>query len=295
MSWNARRFAIAAHNSRHARGQQALWLTAEAIDRIGSAHKHQTLDFSDVPPFPEAGIVVGFGYPYETESGGEVRMLSLTNTTTAQFSLSGGQTHTALCSPSPTITEAVDSEAWGAVVGLHSGASYYAMDTRAEVLDVHVELVAEWAGMGAVSLGDDMSAVSRRIGMVDTHLPASLTPTERAVLRYFAHAAWTSLHEPVEREVSATTLSQSPIRTGKGRRARDVSVSVIDVRRSSTTRSTPSGRVIERDHRWERIGHWRMQPFGKGRTERRRIWIDPVVCGPVDKPLLVRPKVSVLR
>jgi hypothetical protein len=38
-------------------------------------------------------------------------------------------------------------------------------------------------------------------------------------------------------------------------------------------------------HRWIVNGHWRNQPFGKGRAQRRLVWIAPYVKGPEDKDL----------
>lgn len=44
-------------------------------------------------------------------------------------------------------------------------------------------------------------------------------------------------------------------------------------------------------HRWMVRGHWRLQPCGPRRSQRRLIWIDPFIKGPSDKPLDVRPTV----
>jgi hypothetical protein len=39
---------------------------------------------------------------------------------------------------------------------------------------------------------------------------------------------------------------------------------------------------------WIVRGHWRNQPHGKDRAERRRIWIQPYWKGPDDAPRLLR-------
>lgn len=290
MSWNARRFAIAANDSRYTRGRQALWLTPDAIERIGSALNHETLNLADAPPFPDEGLVVGFGTGMETKVGDTVYAVRVIPLPHGQ-----GAVHTHMCTPQPTLGEVLSQPDWAQVFRPIGGSMYYAMSQRMEFLDAQSEMVAD-SEIGRVSLGDSSRALFTSEGLpTDDLLVDGLNPAERGVLRYFAHSAWALLHEPIEREVSATTLSTAPIRTGKGRRAKDVSVSVIDVRRSAATRSAPSGRVIEHDHRWTRRGHWAWRACGKGKTERRRVWLDEVVCGPADKPLLRRPKVSVLR
>lgn len=290
MSWNPRRFAIAVDDSQYTRGRQALWLTADAIERIGSALKHETLNFADAPPFPDEGLVVGFAEGMETEAGDIVHSVRVIPLPQGQ-----GAIHTHRCTPEPTLGEVLDQPDWEQVFSGVGGSLYYALSQRMAFLDAQSEMIAD-SSIGRVSLADSCLGLFTSRGLpVDHLLVDGLNPSERAVIRYFVHAAWVLLHEPVEREVSATVLSPTPIRTGKGRRARDVSVSVIDVRRSTTTRSAPSGRVIEHDHRWTRRAGWAWRACGKGKTERRRVWIDEVICGPADKPLIRRPKVSVLR
>lgn len=49
------------------------------------------------------------------------------------------------------------------------------------------------------------------------------------------------------------------------------------------------------DHRFIVSGHWREQPYGPGRSQRRRQWIAPYIKGPKDKPLRLDETVRVLR
>lgn len=51
----------------------------------------------------------------------------------------------------------------------------------------------------------------------------------------------------------------------------------------------------EWSHRWVVNGHWRWQPHGPGRKERKLIWIPPFIKGPDNKPLIVRDDVRVVR
>jgi hypothetical protein len=50
----------------------------------------------------------------------------------------------------------------------------------------------------------------------------------------------------------------------------------------------------EREYRWWVRGHWRNQPYGPGRAERRLIYIDPQVRGPEGKPIKASTTVRVL-
>lgn len=262
--WNARQFAreSCGNYSGNEPDRMLVWVTADALERVNSALIHGTLDMDSAPPLPtDVDVVVGFETP-----------LPLVHRVLPNGDLG-------VSAPNVVIYGVDEGNPKRAALLVARG---FDADASATCL-----------------LAPGIRPLAHSIGLAREHtqhtqLPAAFGDGLEHVAQVL-RAVWALRHEPVEREVSATTLSQCPIRTGKGRRARDESVSVIDVRRSTTTRSTPSGRVIERDHRWERIGHWRRQPFGKGRTQRRRIWIDPVVCGPPDKPLLTRPKVAMLR
>jgi hypothetical protein len=53
--------------------------------------------------------------------------------------------------------------------------------------------------------------------------------------------------------------------------------------------------AVDWSHRWWVSGHWRRQPCGPGRRERRLTYIAPHIKGPEDKPLDVRPTVNVWR
>lgn len=71
-------------------------------------------------------------------------------------------------------------------------------------------------------------------------------------------------------------------------------VSVIALRRK--TQPASGTREVEWTHRWIRRGHWRQQPYKEnGDWVKRAIWIHPTICGPDDKPLLVRDRVYSLK
>lgn len=64
-------------------------------------------------------------------------------------------------------------------------------------------------------------------------------------------------------------------------------VTVINLRSTPTRGDGES--AVEWSHRWLRRGHWRQQPYKiDGEWVRKTIWIHPTVCGPADKPLIIR-------
>lgn len=72
-------------------------------------------------------------------------------------------------------------------------------------------------------------------------------------------------------------------------------VTVIILRRRKATGEGQN--LVEWDHRWVRRGHWRQAWFGpmSGERYQRAIYINPTICGPEDKPLIIRPHVNVLK
>lgn len=97
----------------------------------------------------------------------------------------------------------------------------------------------------------------------------------------------------------ATTETLSPERAiarRSHRRGLGSNVNVIDVRRRRTVVSdTGEHHEVAWSRRWIVEGFWRNQPYGPGRSLRRRQWIDPYMKGPSDKPLVVRDTVRVVR
>lgn len=143
------------------------------------------------------------------------------------------------------------------------------------------------------------------------------TQTEQGLMAYFPEG-WTKeqmtprlMTEPVLTWlVSALRIMQTPIadvrRQGlpanvrKGllkrpHRFKEKAVTVIEFRRRKGENILSTER--EFSHRWLRRGHWRKQWMGSEKTDDRRqvrIWIHPQVCGPADKPFILRRHVNAL-
>lgn len=78
-------------------------------------------------------------------------------------------------------------------------------------------------------------------------------------------------------------------------RFKNKAVTVIEFRRRTSEFASHGER--EFSHRWLRRGHWRKQWYGSEKTGDRRqvrIWIHPTICGPEDKPVLLRQHVNAL-
>lgn len=103
-----------------------------------------------------------------------------------------------------------------------------------------------------------------------------------------AHALWLMMgqtvalthEERVERHaVKRATRAKLPAK-----------VTVVKLRRERE-QTVGGHETREYDHHWIVNGHWRWQPFGPGRTQRRRIWIAPFMKGDLSKPLLTTEKI----
>ena len=157
-------------------------------------------------------------------------------------------------------------------------------------------ILGRWSLVGAELLYDD-----QRLGPGMTDVPAEdaaaiLADGDRVspytnTSRY-AVALWMLLGQTV------ADVAEEHVRKTSARAARRMGipdrVTVIQLRRTAGSRSEGETDV-EWSHRWVVRGHWRWQPYGTHRAERRRIWIAPFVKGPEDKPLVVTDKVYDLR
>lgn len=69
------------------------------------------------------------------------------------------------------------------------------------------------------------------------------------------------------------------------------SVTVIDLRRASTSSEDTTTSTVNWTRRWAVRGHYRRAKVGKGRQEVRRVWVSGHVKGPDDKPLIISTKI----
>lgn len=74
----------------------------------------------------------------------------------------------------------------------------------------------------------------------------------------------------------------------------DSTVRLVDVRRRHEPSEGKGEHTVEWSHRWVVEGHWRQQAYGPNHSLRRPKFILPYIKGPTDKPIVVRPTVSVV-
>lgn len=108
----------------------------------------------------------------------------------------------------------------------------------------------------------------------------------------YVHAFWLLLTQSISEttdEHVRKTVRRIAQQAGLPARVR-----VVALRRSEGSRR-PGESTVDWAHRWVVRGHWRWQPYGPGRQQRRRTWIAPYVKGPDGKPIVVSDKVYDVR
>lgn len=142
-----------------------------------------------------------------------------------------------------------------------------------------------------VPLGDHKLEVSEEIARqyedVDGIQAEPFTNPHRLV-----HAFWLLLSQ---------TLVAREIERGDRKMARRMKkmgvpneVTVITFRRTDYDPKMEGIARVEWSHRWLVRGFWRWQPYKneEGKWDRKRIWINPYVKGPADKPLVITQKIN---
>lgn len=288
--WNARKFAETAQRLPvGAFGKPRLiWVTAEAMTRALDAWRNGVLDLMTVP-LPDEPLLFGLG---------------------------------AGLAPDASLSSWLDIDSLLAVMiavepcpGIRGFAARYADDITLigglgqTVEDGHVLVPMSREG---TELGGVLTSVwggsldiggERTVPIRPTIPPPALggNPLELAMdqLTALTNALvvilWALINTPTAQSDSAMTVEASTVTLGKKRKRRDMDISMVDIKRAPGVRYAPSGRVIHHDHRWEVIGHWKRQRYGKGNAQVKRIYREPFICGPEDKPLIRKPKVHVLR
>ena len=107
-------------------------------------------------------------------------------------------------------------------------------------------------------------------------------------------AIWHLMHQTL-----AALTEEEPDRAARKRSKKLdalTKVTVIELRHRESRRREGPGSEVDWSHRWLRRGHWRRQWFkdDEGEWRRKEIYIQPTVCGPEDKPLVIREHVNAL-
>lgn len=271
MSWNPTRYARVLDKRMKTDNAELLWLTNNAFERVSQGVETGAVELTSVP-FPTTTYV---GLPQGSP-------LSEYGIAFFAMHVETPEEMKETAKDDPLFAEVLNTPEIQSSVRVYD---WVCMDERGEFVSVIEEVILDHQ--------DEMNRViTHASGFADEeYLYETLTMCTRMLL-----SSWTLFNEPDEREVCATVretvqvVSKSARKRSKGRPS--PSISVLDIKRgASNVRYIGAGRQVEHDHRWEVRGHWRNQPHGPGRSERRMQWIDSFVCGPDDKPLVKKPKV----
>lgn len=276
--WTPRTFAELAQHIplRGTDSPRLVWVTNDGLHRLVDAYNQGALDMFQ-HPLPEQPLILGFE-PSLTVSGdatSSVEMLVIEDSRNLQ--------RDAVQMGIPRDPLMCDT---GRIVG---------MWTLGAVEELGSFLTSEFGGSAECGM--------ERLTPAPKAMPVALggdpLEVERATLISLLHRVigivWAGMNEPQAQEDAALSVAAERVSVGKKRQRWSRDISVVDIRRVRGVRHAPSGRQIEHDHRWVRDGHWRDQACGPRHSLRKRIWIDEVICGPADKPLIRRTKVQRLR
>lgn len=144
--------------------------------------------------------------------------------------------------------------------------------------------------------GDSMGPTKEltdSIEEISGNTPVSVTPS------YVFHALVLMLQQPAE----IVTISKKEVsnkKQTKRLKAKNIpsEVTIIDIRHKyRSVYSSASTTDREYSRRWLVTGHWRWQPMKDRETGlaiRKRIWVNPYIKGPADKPFVATKRVHAL-
>jgi hypothetical protein len=123
--------------------------------------------------------------------------------------------------------------------------------------------------------------------LVDTGSPAGvLVATWLLIAQRLAETAPAAVDKAVRKAYQRTGRPAPDVRLIRIRGAHTAG--------SATRRPAGDQDSPQREFRWWVKGHWRNQPYGRGRAQRRLIFLDPHLRGPEGKPIKASTTVRVL-
>lgn len=289
MSWNPRRMVDFVKGASVTKGNPSyVWLTPDAVTRVGECEAHQAVWQTEV--LPSESLIIGLGAPVPTTYG-DASLLLVPGVETARMAL----TQSALKSSDPRYAKDMMNQAArlpDEVVDANRTIAVHARNNLRQLASTVISMPdwrtqpltkeeAETERAAAVEYGHDV-----QFGL--------LYGEDIDRILYLVRAAWTLLNEPDEREFTATTVDTSSVTVGRNRKARNLPVQVVDIRRpaaGSGGNTDLNKEPLDHQYRWYVKGHPRLQWFGSGDGRfQRPIWIDQHVRGPEDKP--IKPRVT---
>lgn len=170
-------------------------------------------------------------------------------------------------------------------------------DREKRYLEELLKVRGRWGYVGVVlyingeQVGDELIAVSEELQRQYADVEGVQTEAFSNPKRLI-HSLWLMLNQ---------TLVERGRDFGDRRFARRMKrmglpndVTIIRFRRTEYTRKHEGEVNVEWSHRWLVRGFWRWQPYKneKGEWDRKRIWINPYIKGPEDKPLVITNKIN---
>lgn len=170
-------------------------------------------------------------------------------------------------------------------------------NSERRALDELLKVRGRWGYVGVVlyvngeQIGDERVEVSEELAEQYADVEGVQTAPFSNPKR-FLHSLWLMLNQ---------TLVERGRDFGDRRFARRMKrmglpndVTIIRFRRTEYTRKHEGEAHVEWSHRWLVRGFWRWQPYKneKGEWDRKRIWINPFIKGPEDKPLVITNKIN---
>lgn len=172
-----------------------------------------------------------------------------------------------------------------------------AIESIPSTLDKMLQQIGRYAYVGTDVAGCDQpvgtlySSVSESARL--TYLTHGIKVYERTNTAALVYALWSLLNQTV------TSVEEGQVKKSKKaqiRRARIPGrVTVVALRRIENFSRANGESMVDWQHRWMVRGHWRNQRFGTGRSEVKRIWINPFWKGPEDAPIKQSEKVYDLK
>lgn len=128
--------------------------------------------------------------------------------------------------------------------------------------------------------------------------PVGELPDEIRTVATILAAAWYLMDQPTLADRQPVDVDRTLRRAYVRAERPEPEVTLIDLRavyRPTDPDQQPDSEPGRWSHRWVVQGHWRQQPHGPARSQRKRIWIADYVKGPDGAPLLTHERVNVWR
>lgn len=124
---------------------------------------------------------------------------------------------------------------------------------------------------------------------------SAIMTSRNAAIAKTIRATWLLMQQPNLAEYQPVEVDRDVRRSYSRAQRPAPAVKLVTLRRPPGAGSDSTGTGRDYAHQWIVNGHWRNQPWGTARSQRRRQWIAPYIKGPEDAPMLEQTVVKVWR